>query len=80
MSDADRWTQLLALAEALAAVGPSPSPPGPEGEQRLREITSALLAVQELFPKSTDPVDDYEAYCVRRFCKALLQAVEALRE
>lgn len=62
----DRWQHLLVAALAVSEA----ADPRAEMEHRL----GSLL---EVFPSEVDPVDDFEAYAVRRFGLALRRTLEA---
>ena len=64
----DRWQHLVTIAILL-----DESPP----ERAAGEVRVFLQSVLEVFPESIEPVDDFEAYAVRRLAAALLRALEA---
>jgi len=64
----DRWQHLVTIAFLL-----DESPP----ERAAGEVRVLLQSVLEVFPESIEPVDDFEAYAVRRLAAALLRALEA---
>ncbi len=64
----DRWQHLVTIALLL-----DESPP----EMATAEVRALLHSVLEVFPKSIEPIDDFEAYAVRRLAAALLRALEA---
>lgn len=72
----ERWGKLLELSEQIATLDAGGSAARPR--QVLAELRSALLEIDCMFPRSIDPVDDLEGYCVRRFSKALLKALDLL--
>lgn len=61
----DRWQHLVQVSFLLEA---RDAEPGPDRRQSLCAVVDDLL---EVFPSSVDPVDDFEAYAVRRFALAL---------
>ena len=76
MGNIERWGKLIELSEQIGAAGPGSHAAPPQ--QVLAEVRSALLEIDVMFPRSIDPVDDLEGYCVRRFSKAMLAALDRL--
>lgn len=64
----DRWQHLVSVAFLL-----DESPP----ERSAAEARGLLRSVLEVFPEGIEPVDDFEAYAVRRLAAALLRVLEA---
>ncbi len=62
----DRWQHLLSAALAIG-----------EAEDPRAEVDLRLASLLEVFPSELDPVDDFEAYAVRRFGLALRRALDA---
>jgi hypothetical protein len=62
----DRWQHLLAAATAVESAA----------EPR-DELSRNLDSVLEVFSPELDPVDDFEAACVRRFALAVRRALES---
>lgn len=67
----DRWQNLVKTAfrldEQRAAEGGRPLTP----EQRAQHVRGVLESVLEVFPAQLDPVEEFEAFAVRRFVQAL---------
>jgi hypothetical protein len=74
MPDPDRWNRLIALSEDVATIDARDG--GRSPTVALDEVRSALVQIEELFPRSIDPVDDLEGYCVRRLAKSLLRVLD----
>lgn len=64
----DRWQHLVTIAHLL-----DESPP----ERSAAEVRALLHSVLEVFPESIEPVDDFEAYAVRRLVASIVRALEA---
>lgn len=58
----DRWMHLLHLAEEMRAR---------EGALSLAEVQLYLGSVEEAFAERSEPVEDFAAYALRRFCRQL---------
>lgn len=67
----DRWQHLVHAAELLDAPG------GTDALQRQARLRALLGSLLEVFPSALDPVDDFEAWAVRRFAQALARSLEA---
>lgn len=65
----DRW-QNLVHAAFLLDESSTDARPGPE------RARATLESVLEVFPASLDPVDDFEAWAVRRLALALHRSLE----
>lgn len=70
MSRDDRWQHLVTCAFALEEA---------PAEARQVELARVLASVAEVFPRTLDPVEDFEGYAVRRFVLALTEAVSAVQ-
>ena len=68
----DRWQSLVHAAFLVdeSSCGKR-SPP-----ERLQALKTALNSLLEVFPAGIDPVEDFEAYAVRRFVLAVSGAIE----
>ena len=75
MPDGATWNRVLSLAEEVGSIKVKPGE-GPSSGAAMREVLSALLELEELFPKGIDPVDDLEGYCVRRLVRAIRRALD----
>lgn len=56
----DRWQHLLSAALSVG-----------EAEEPRREMERRVTSLLEVFSSDLDPVDDFEAYAVRRFVQAV---------
>lgn len=66
------WKHLLFAAESLVEL--------PRNEKVIAEVRRLLDSLEEHFPRSIDPVEDFPAYSVRRFCLALNSLFEDLEK
>ena len=64
----DRWQHLVTMAFHLDESHP---------EVAAAEARSLLRSVLEVFPRGIEPIDDFEAFAVRRLAASLLRALEA---
>ncbi len=64
------WKHLLYAAESLMDL--------PKDKEALSEAIRMLNSLEEHFPRTIDPVNDFPAYAVRRFCLALNSVLEDL--
>jgi hypothetical protein len=61
--DLGSWKHLLYVADAISQI--------PTDKNALNELVGLLNSLEVHFPRTIDPVDDFRAYAVRRFCMAL---------
>lgn len=66
----DRWQHLVSGAFRLDETPP---------EKLESEALVVLRSVLEVFPPGEDPLDDFEAYAVRRLASSMLRVLEARR-
>lgn len=66
----DRWQHLVSGAFRLDEAPP---------ERVAAEARVLLHSVLEVFPAGLDPIEEFEAYAVRRLAASLLRALEAQR-
>ncbi len=59
----DRWQHLLSAALSVE-----------EAREPRREMEQRLQSLLEVFSSDLDPVDDFEAYAVRRFVQAVQES------
>lgn len=71
-NDFSNWKHLLYIADCLFEL--------PKKGESLSEIRQLLGSVEEHFPRTLNPLDDFSAYTVRRFCMALRIALESVEE
>ena len=65
----DRWQHLVHAAELLEE-------PGTDALKRRARLEVLLCSLLEVFPSTLDPVDDFEAWALRRFTQALRKSLE----
>ncbi|HNS95368.1 MAG TPA: hypothetical protein PLJ27_17415 [Polyangiaceae bacterium] len=63
----DRWMHLVHGADRLEESA---------SEQAFEVACNYLQSVLEVFPKDLDPVDDFEAYAVRRLARSILHVMK----
>ena len=70
--DLGNWRHLLYAADTLLQL--------PKEKDVFFELTHLLISLEEHFSRNLDPIDDFEAYAVRRFCMALRSVLEEREE
>ena len=68
----ERWMHLLHLAEELRARSAI-------GGVSATELQLYLGSVDEAFAEGSDPLEDFAAYALRRFCRQLSESIGAVR-
>jgi hypothetical protein len=68
ISDWERWKSLILFADYL-------DENAERGSVDLDEVIWHFEGIEEIFPKTLDPVDAFEEYAVRRLCKSLKSAL-----
>ena len=77
-SNDPKWRHLYYVSEEISRAVARSRPDNVR--QLIGELTDALTSVHEAFPKELDPALDPEGYAIRRFSRALLNALESVRE
>lgn len=67
----DRWVHLLHLAEELEIRSNA-------GTLSATELQVFLGSVDETFAEGSDPLEDFAAYALRRFCRQLAASLRVL--
>lgn len=70
--DFANWKHLLYVADTISELPADPS--------SYEEIRRLLNSLDEHFPRSLNPLEDFRAYAVRQFCKSLAQSLQSLHE
>lgn len=68
----DRWVHLLHLAEELEVRSRA-------GTLSATDLQVFLGSVDETFAEGSDPLEDFAAFALRRFCRQLSASLGALR-
>lgn len=63
----EKWKHVIYAAETLSGIERSPT--------SIEQIIKCLDEIEEVFPKTVDPVEDFEGYALRQFTKAIKSAL-----
>lgn len=66
----EKWKHLIYAAETLSERGRNP--------HSIRKVVECLNSIEEVFPKTLDPIEDFEGFALRQFVKALKSSLVQL--
>lgn len=68
----EKWKHVIYTAEALSEMTRDPA--------SIENVIKCLDDIEEVFPKTLDPVEEFEGYALRQFSKALKSALLRIQE